>query len=75
MNISFEDRNGRKGARFSGFSTPVPMTLESRRRKWFRVAGNSSQRMNLRFSPKRFDPVVVEGSQDDGRLSNPPSAD
>jgi hypothetical protein len=53
MSISFEDSDCRKEARFSGFSIPAPMTLESRRRNWLRVARNSSQRMNLRFSPNR----------------------
>ena len=49
--ISLEDRNGRRGVKSSGFSTPAPMTSESRVRKWAREAGNRSQRINLRFSP------------------------
>ena len=31
--ISLEDRKGRRGVISSGFSTPAPMTLESRLRK------------------------------------------
>ena len=53
MTISFEDKYRRKGTRSSGFSMPAPMTLESRRRKFVREAGNSSQRMNQRLSPNR----------------------
>ena len=38
MSTSLEDRKGRKGVRFSGFSTPALMTSESRARKWVREA-------------------------------------
>ena len=31
--ISFEDKNGRRGVRSSGFSTPAPMTLDNRLRR------------------------------------------
>ena len=51
--ISLEDRNGRKGVRSSGCSIPAPKTWESRARKWIREAGNWSQRISLRLSPKR----------------------
>ena len=51
--ISLEERKGRSGVRSSGFSTPAPMALESRPRKWVREAGNWSQRINRRLSPKR----------------------
>ena len=53
MNISLEERKGRRDVRSSGFSTPAPNTLESRARKWAREAGNLSQRMNRRFLPNR----------------------
>jgi len=38
--MSVEDREGRKGVRPSGFSTPAPMTLESLARKWVYEEGN-----------------------------------
>ena len=53
MSISLEDRDGRRGVRSSAFSTPAPMTSESRRRKCVREAGNSSQRINRRSLPNR----------------------
>ena len=53
MIILLEDRKGRKGDRSSGFSTPAPMTWESRLRRWVCEAGNWSQRMNQRFSPNQ----------------------
>ena len=40
MRISFDDRNGSKGVRLSGFSIPAPVTFESWLRKCGRVAGN-----------------------------------
>src|SRR6266478_1321785 len=49
--IFLDDRKGRKGVMSSGFSTPAPITLESRLRKGAWEAGNSSQRMNQRLSP------------------------
>ena len=53
MSISIEDRNGRRGARFSGFSMLAPTTSESRRRKCMSETGNWSQRMNRRLFPNR----------------------
>ena len=53
IKMSFEDRNGRREARSSGFSVLEPMALESRRRKWVREEGNWSQRMNRRSLPNR----------------------
>jgi hypothetical protein len=53
MSISLEDRKCRRGVRSLRFSTPAPMTLESRRRKLVSEAVNVSQRMNLRLSPNR----------------------
>ena len=53
LSISSEDRYYRESVRSSGFSTPVPMVLESWRRKWTREAVNSSQRMNHWLSPNR----------------------
>ena len=40
INISSEERRGRKGVRSSGFSTPAPMTLDSRARKLAGEAAN-----------------------------------
>ena len=51
--ISFEDRNGRRGVRSSGFCTPAPVTLDNRLSRWAHEAGNLSQRMNRRLSPNR----------------------
>ena len=51
--MSLEDKNGRKGVRSSGFSTPAPVALESRQRKEVSETGNLSQRMNRRSSPNR----------------------
>ena len=53
INISFEDRNGRREARSSGFSTPAPTTFESWRSKLAQEAGNLSQRTKRRLSPNR----------------------
>ena len=49
--ILVEDRNGRRGAKSSGFSIPAPMTLDNRLRRCVCDAGNRSQRINLRLSP------------------------
>ena len=54
MNISLEDRNGRRGVKSSGFSIPAPMAFDNRLRRSARAAWNWSQRMNRRFSLKRF---------------------
>ena len=54
MNISSEDRNGRRGVKSSGFSIPAPMAFESRLRRLACEGGNLSQRMNRRFSLNRF---------------------
>jgi hypothetical protein len=51
--ISPDDRKRRRGVRSSGFSTPAPMTLESRARKLVSEAVNVSQRRNRRSSPNR----------------------
>src|ERR1700753_1522987 len=47
--ILLEERKGRKVTRFSGFSTPAPVTSESRARKWVCEAGNLSQRIKRRL--------------------------
>ena len=49
IGISSEVRDGRRGVGSSGFSTPAPMTFESRRRKLAHEAVNWSQRMNRRL--------------------------
>jgi len=49
MSIYLEDRNGRRVVGSSGFSTPAPVTLESRRRKRVSEGGNWSHRMNRRL--------------------------
>ena len=54
MNISLEDRNGRRGVKSLGFSTPAPMASESRLRKLACAGWNWSQRMNRRFSLNLF---------------------
>ena len=54
MNISLDDRNGRREVRSSGFSTPAPMAFESLLRKLACVAGKRSQGTKRRFSLNRF---------------------
>ena len=54
MNISREDRKGRRGVKSWGFSTLAPTTFESRLRKLASAGWNLSQRMNRRFSLNRF---------------------
>ena len=54
MNMSLEDRKGRRGAKSSGLSMPAPMAFESRLRRLACAGGNWSQRMNRRFSLNRF---------------------
>jgi hypothetical protein len=54
MIISLDDRDGRRGFKSSGFSTPAPITLEIRLRRVASEAENWSQRMNRRLSPNRF---------------------
>ena len=54
MGISLEDRNGRRGVKPSGFSTPAPMASDSRLRRLACAGGNLSQRMNRRLSLNRF---------------------
>ena len=54
MNISLEDRKGRRAVKSSGFSTPAPMAFENLLSKLALPAGNRSQWMNRRLSLNRF---------------------
>ena len=52
-NISLEDKDRRRGVKFSGLSTPAPMVSESLLRKLVRDGGNWSQRIKRRLLPNR----------------------
>jgi hypothetical protein len=76
MSISFEDRNGRRGVRSSGFSTPAPTDLgepseEMRERGGELVATNEPTVV----TEPLFDPIVVENGQGDGGLANSAGTD
>jgi hypothetical protein len=67
MNISFEERKGRRDVRSSGLFIPAPMTFEMRARK--RVDEST-------LVPKPApDTMVVKHGQSNGSFPDPPCAD